>query len=106
MTVHCSNHCSACGQHFHSVIAFDAHRQGPWDDRVCLDPEVEQPAAASQRLVPLTRDGKCRIRPRAPVDHATIWVVERDLNRVRAHHRPIRARVTCGAGDSRPFERP
>ena len=28
--------CGACGEHFRSVKAFDAHRQGPSDDRRCL----------------------------------------------------------------------
>jgi hypothetical protein len=35
MTLHCRNHCRACGSHFTSVRAFDAHRVGPMSDRRC-----------------------------------------------------------------------
>lgn len=35
MTSRCKYHCSACGCHFTSLRAFDAHRQGPFLDGVC-----------------------------------------------------------------------
>jgi hypothetical protein len=31
-------HCAACCRTFTSVEAFDRHRQGDYDARVCLDP--------------------------------------------------------------------
>ena len=39
MTPHCSYHCRACGAHFSSLRAFDAHRSGPMDDRRCDFPD-------------------------------------------------------------------
>lgn len=30
--------CSACGEYFTAVTAFDAHRSGPWEARICLNP--------------------------------------------------------------------
>lgn len=33
----CTDHCARCGQHFHGLGAFDAHRQ----DGVCVEPAVE-----------------------------------------------------------------
>ena len=30
--------CSACGEYFTAVTAFDQHRSGPYTARVCLNP--------------------------------------------------------------------
>lgn len=30
--------CRACGEYFNSTKAFDMHRRGPMEDRVCLTP--------------------------------------------------------------------
>ena len=34
----CTDHCSACGAHFHGTGAFDAHRQGEQGSRYCAEP--------------------------------------------------------------------
>jgi hypothetical protein len=38
---HCRYHCRACGSHFTSLEAFDAHREGPaGSHRTCTFPEL------------------------------------------------------------------
>lgn len=34
-----ANQCPTCGQLFHSVTAFDEHREGPYSSRRCLTTE-------------------------------------------------------------------
>ena len=64
----CTNHCSNCGQHFHSVAAFDLHRfRGEcWD------------AATDERFIALSRAGQCLLaRPRIR-GKVTIWMRAKD----------------------------
>jgi len=63
----CSNHCSACGSHFTSLAAFDAHRYGSHQDgRRCWNPEEELP------LVIQTEIGVCDITAET-LEPVTIW---------------------------------
>jgi hypothetical protein len=49
--VSCTYHCSACGAHFHSEAAFDAHRTPAG----CIEPMDHD------RFVALATDAKCEI---------------------------------------------
>ena len=69
----CSHHCSACGRHFTSLRAFDAHRGGPWDDRQC-----EAPAEGFEPAI-----GICGIR--GPETGATIWRLAGASQRARSY---------------------
>jgi len=77
-TVTCTNHCSACGRHFHSVEAFDIHRTGdyrssdPETRRRCLDPMDLEDRDGRPRLEWLTLEGECRIGS-PPSFGVTIW---------------------------------
>lgn len=67
MTTTCTYHCSRCRAHFHSLEAFDAHRQGDFNSndletgRQCVHPLDLLDADGRQRLSTLTRDGECRM---------------------------------------------
>src|SRR5215203_2845720 len=52
----CTNHCAACGAHFHSTAAFDMHRR----DGECIEP-LDDP-----RFAALTETGKCELDSRVP----------------------------------------
>lgn len=42
VTLTCRYHCSACGRHFRSLVAFDLHRVGEHDvRRYCQDPRSD-----------------------------------------------------------------
>lgn len=78
---HCQNHCSACGSHFTSVTAFDAHRHGPFDgDRICW-PEHDLP------LRPATEDGACDLTATFH-EGITIWEHGPQVDKVREAFRP------------------
>lgn len=71
----CTNHCSQCGRHFHSLEAFDTHHshdETGWP--VCLDPLDLVDRDGRERLVALSRDGECRIYAKVE-HHVTIWTV-------------------------------
>lgn len=88
ITTCCTSHCSACGLHFHSLHAFDAHRQG---DYASNDPELGRhcvhPFDLDGKLVVLTEAGECRMyddgRGGAVSAGVTIWTHGRDLTRMR-----------------------
>jgi hypothetical protein len=80
-TTTCTYHCSACGLHFHSLEAFDAHRVG---DFASNDPELgrrcENPLDLDARLTLLTVAGECRIGSGVDVKReVTIWTTARQL---------------------------
>lgn len=90
MTTTCTYHCGRCGLHFHSLKAFDAHRQGDHakpagseEGRHCV-----HPLDMDGRLVVLTENGTCRIRPpeRGGGTPVTVWTYGGDMDRIRAHH--------------------
>ena len=57
----CTNHCSQCGRHFHSLEAFDIHHdhdETGWP--VCLAPVDLLDRDDRMRLVALTEHGECR----------------------------------------------
>lgn len=69
----CQSHCRACGQHFATDDAFDAHRrfaeghEGDWDHRTCLD------AIDSEGFELVDGDGVCDIAG-GPADlHVRVW---------------------------------
>lgn len=77
MTAFCSHHCAACGSHFTSLGAFDAHRSGPFDgERVCSFPD-------DAPLVELT--GSCRIC--GPTLAGVTLYEHADANRLREYRR-------------------
>jgi hypothetical protein len=61
----CTFHCRRCDRHFHSLKAFDAHREftdpaaKDWASRVCLNPAVDEMKPA---LEAWTRSGVCQIQ--------------------------------------------
>lgn len=56
----CTNHCGPCGRHFHSLAAFDIHKQHDADGWPhCLDPLDLQDRDGRQRLEALTHAGRC-----------------------------------------------
>jgi hypothetical protein len=64
MSPTCTHHCRACGHHFTSLRAFDAHRRGPTDARHCDPPG---PALAE-------RIGICRLaNPDLPMAAVTLY---------------------------------
>lgn len=74
----CTNHCSQCGRHFHSLEAFDVHHdhdETGWP--VCLDPLDLLDRYGKERLVALTDDGECRMYPPDAERHITIWTTAR-----------------------------
>jgi hypothetical protein len=46
-TTTCTNHCSACGRHFHSLKAFDHHRTGAYGTGAYGEPVGDQPIGSS-----------------------------------------------------------
>jgi hypothetical protein len=109
----CTYHCATCDRHFHSLEAFDAHRAGPWEARVCLDPEVDDGSGLldgsgqpikPRRFAALTRDGECRLTYAdgrmlrlAPV---TIWVLAGSLERARRRPRLRPGAVHASRGET------
>ena len=74
-TVTCTNHCSACNRHFHSLQAFDAHHirdDTGWP--VCLDPVDLEDRFGYPRLVALTEHGACRVYAKPQTD-CKIWTM-------------------------------
>ena len=71
----CTNHCSQCGRHFHSVKAFDVHHDhdaNGWP--VCLDPLDLEDRDGKPRLEALTTVGECRMYAVTQTG-VTIWTV-------------------------------
>jgi hypothetical protein len=67
-TTTCTNHCSACGRHFHSLNAFDRHRTGTYGEpigpehgRRCLHPLDVLASDGESRFEAPTDDGECRM---------------------------------------------
>ena len=85
----CTNHCGACGRHFHSLAAFDMHRVGdfssndPETRRRCESPLDLLDQDGEMRLVKITETGVCRAYEpaEAPVE---VWTVAGSLERARA----------------------
>ena len=80
----CTYHCSYCGRHFHSLLAFDYHRVGDYaepigseDGRRCLSPievldtrgrfRLEIWATGVCRMGGDNRDGSARSGDRVPI---------------------------------------
>ena len=88
-TVTCTNHCGACGRHFHSLVAFDMHRVGdfasndPEMGRHCESPLDLLDKNGEMRLEALTEDGVCRVYEPAEA-HVTIWTTTGATERARA----------------------
>ena len=78
MSTTCTYHCTSCGCHFHSLKAFDAHRQGdhasndPELGRHCVHPLDLVDKEGAMRLEALTEYGVCNVYPPYPRD-VTIW---------------------------------
>lgn len=77
MTVPCTHHCRACGRHFHSLEAFDAHHQREFEDGprlACFVPDTDDEVA--NRYVGF--QGECHISdPTKPDLDCTVWELER-----------------------------
>jgi hypothetical protein len=80
----CTNHCRACGHHFTSLRAFDAHRRGPMDARRCEPPGPD----LAERI------GICRLAgPDLPIAGGTLYE--------RADSRDYRERMNARHAASR-----
>jgi hypothetical protein len=90
MIITCTYHCSTCGQHFHSLAAFDRHRVGSLDasipvgsehGRRCLHPLDVQRANGEAYFEPLTTSGECRMYDdgaQTNVEHGvTVWALSK-----------------------------
>jgi hypothetical protein len=103
VTVTCTYHCGSCGTHFHSLNAFDAHRQGdhatndPETGRHCVHPWDLLDKKGNAVLVSLTEEGICRIYEEKAGQ--TIWTIAKDL--VRARERYGRTEAARSSEDPR-----
>jgi hypothetical protein len=89
-TTTCTSHCSACRCHFHSLNAFDMHRQGSYASndletgRHCV-----HPLDLDGKLIALTEEGECRMHDdgsgRRVKAGITVWTHAGDLARLRGH---------------------
>ena len=84
----CTYHCGACGRHFHSLAAFDAHRIG---DYASNDPEIGRHCVSPLDVHKdgvmvhdrLTETGVCRLGE-APETDCTIWTMRGSTERARS----------------------
>lgn len=53
----CTDHCGACGRHFHGLTAFEAHRR----NFECVDPPLAVSDRGRQLLQAWTDDGWCSL---------------------------------------------
>jgi hypothetical protein len=79
-TTHCTNHCTTCGRHFHSLEAFDAHRTGDHREplgseagRRCIAPIECVDGHGEPKLVPLAENGVCRLGDAGAEIGVTVW---------------------------------
>lgn len=86
---HCTNHCSKCGTHFHSVAAFDAHREGdhasndPLLGRHCVHPLDKVGKDGRTPFIALTTVGVCNLTGTAALSDVTIWTLRDKLEQAR-----------------------
>ena len=86
MSTNCTNHCGACGRHFHSLSGFDLHHQrdaNGWPH--CMDPLDLQDRDGRPRLEALTHDGICRMY-REEQRGVTVWTVAGSRERLARVH--------------------
>jgi hypothetical protein len=92
----CTYHCAACGLHFHSLEAFDAHRVG---DHASNDPETRRrcvhPLDLDGKLVLLSEDGICRIGGPDVQVGVSVWTSDRRKG-TRPWDAPVRAAEAAG----------
>lgn len=69
MSANCRFHCASCGRHFASLVAFDLHRDGPYEERTCADP-----ATVPERMRNLG-EGRCRIGGGPERTGVVVWGV-------------------------------
>jgi hypothetical protein len=82
MILTCTNHCGTCHRHFHSLEAFDLHKEHDetgWPH--CLDPIDLEDRDGKPRLVELGR-GECRMYAEVKRD-VIIWTSARDLGGIQ-----------------------
>jgi hypothetical protein len=74
----CTNHCVACGSHFTSTAAFDAHCRGSHQDgsRYC-DIEVTNEKGEAL-IVPKTENGSCDLKDGEPMESGATVYATRD----------------------------
>ena len=84
-TTTCTYHCGACGRHFHSLEAFDLHRQGDYaepmntpEGRHCVSP-----LDLDGRLVALTEAGECRMYEKTSDTGVTVWTTARGMEHAK-----------------------
>ena len=65
----CTAHCSACGNHFHGVSAFDAHRRAG----DCVAPAIAMSTEGRVLLQIWTNDGVCTLENGPVREHVTVW---------------------------------
>ncbi len=82
----CTHHCAACGSHFSSLVAFDAHRRGTFEPpaRYCEEPADMLDTHDRPYFVALSTEGECRLA-RPPETGVTIWTGRAALERAREH---------------------
>jgi hypothetical protein len=90
VSAHCRCHCRACGGHFTSLEAFDAHHEGSGESlRPCFYPEDAE-------LVEL-ENGVCRVSdPTQPLIGVVVYSHER-AQRARTAFGPTNGRQTAPA---------
>ncbi len=91
---HCTNHCSRCGLHFHSVEAFDAHREGDYASndpelgRHCVHPLDKQGKDGRTPFITLTTVGVCAMYADNALSDVRIWSMGASVERARTMRRP------------------
>lgn len=82
MSVACTHHCRACGRHFHSIQAFDAHRryEAPHGSGVgCLAPDADDEVSSEF----IGYAGDCEISGAERLE-GTVWELASRRGTVRA----------------------
>lgn len=108
-TTTCTYHCSACGLHFHSLEAFDAHRGGGYrSNDADAGRRCEHPLDLDGRLVPLTVDGECGMHDDGSglglSRRITIWTSGRSEHPEARRRRLERSAQAERSGDTLPVE--
>jgi hypothetical protein len=98
--VSCTSHCSACGSHFSSIEAFDAHRVGsfsaddPESARQCEHPLDANERTGGERFVALSDAGACRAYEAR--QGVIVWTLAASLRRARERFRD----ASVGSGET------
>ena len=81
----CTDHCSGCGRHFHSLGAFDAHMGEGGSRQGGMTYELAH--AVPPGLAPWTLQGVCELAGNGPHEGVVVYSLKRDLERAAERFR-------------------